>query len=213
MQQLNGLFHSWENCSVLRGFCVSGLMWLGTLWLFFLIFPLLLMWHQMESKASGVLLDVDSVCSDGSSPPYVWLLLGSFIGDCAYVYFSEVEGGLTLCSLCFQDNMPQTPPFVGQLNSADYNKNLFQTSEEGLCYHDNNLMSGSLEALIHHLVPTLDHYPDVSVGAAFLSSFEFPLGSTPHKKPSFPLSEKLCFNICFHCLPLFSCHARCVVTQ
>uniref|UniRef100_A0A8C9XPD8 RasGEF domain family member 1B n=1 Tax=Sander lucioperca TaxID=283035 RepID=A0A8C9XPD8_SANLU len=60
--------------------------------------------------------------------------------------------------------MPQTPPFTGQLNTGGYNKNLYQTKEEsypGLYYHDNNLASGSLEALIHHLVPTADYYPDV----------------------------------------------------
>lgn len=62
--------------------------------------------------------------------------------------------------------MPQTPPLTGPLNCSGYNKNLFQTKEEGypgLFYHDNNLVSGSLEALIHHLVPTVDYYPDVSV--------------------------------------------------
>lgn len=72
-----------------------------------------------------------------------------------------------------QDNMPQTPPFSGQLNSGSYNKNLYQTKEEGyagLYYHDNNLVSGSLEALIHHLLPTVDYYPDVSVGF-----FHFPI--------------------------------------
>lgn len=61
--------------------------------------------------------------------------------------------------------MPQTPPFTGQLNTGVYNKNLYQAKEEGysgLYYHDNNLASGSLEALIHHLVPTVDYYPDVS---------------------------------------------------
>uniref|UniRef100_A0A3B3E036 RasGEF domain family member 1B n=1 Tax=Oryzias melastigma TaxID=30732 RepID=A0A3B3E036_ORYME len=81
--------------------------------------------------------------------------------------------------------MPQTPPFVGQLNSADYNKNLFQTSEEGLCYHDNNLMSGSLEALIHHLVPTLDHYPDRTFIFTFLLSSR--LFIDPHE-----LMSKVC---------------------
>lgn len=61
--------------------------------------------------------------------------------------------------------MPQTPPLTGQ-NSSSYNKNLYQAKDEGypgLYYHDNNLVSGSLEALIHHLVPTVDYYPDVSV--------------------------------------------------
>lgn len=62
--------------------------------------------------------------------------------------------------------MPQTPPLTGQ-NSSSYNKNLFQSQDEGypgLYYHDNTLVSGSLEALIHHLVPTVDYYPDVSEG-------------------------------------------------
>lgn len=33
-----------------------------------------------------------------------------------------------------------------------------------MCYHDNSLVSASLEALIQHLVPTVDYYPDVSCG-------------------------------------------------
>lgn len=60
--------------------------------------------------------------------------------------------------------MPQTPPLTAQ-NSCSYNKNLYQSKEEGypgLYYHDNNLVSGTLEALIHHLAPTVDYYPDVS---------------------------------------------------
>ncbi|XP_027133207.1 ras-GEF domain-containing family member 1B-A isoform X1 [Larimichthys crocea] len=71
------------------------------------------------------------------------------------------------------DNMPQTPPFTGQLNTGSYNKNLYQTKEEGypgLFYHDNNLVSGSLEALIHHLVPTVDYYPDRTYIFTFLLS-------------------------------------------
>ncbi|XP_050930869.1 ras-GEF domain-containing family member 1B-A isoform X1 [Lates calcarifer] len=69
--------------------------------------------------------------------------------------------------------MPQTPPFTGQLNTSSYNKNLYQTKEEGypgLYYHDNNLVSGSLEALIHHLVPTVDYYPDRTYIFTFLLS-------------------------------------------
>uniref|UniRef100_A0A7N8Y6F8 RasGEF domain family member 1B n=1 Tax=Mastacembelus armatus TaxID=205130 RepID=A0A7N8Y6F8_9TELE len=69
--------------------------------------------------------------------------------------------------------MPQTPPFTGQLNTSSYNKNLYQTKEEGypgLYYHDNNLVSGSLEALIHHLVPTMDYYPDRTYIFTFLLS-------------------------------------------
>uniref|UniRef100_A0A674PCS4 RasGEF domain family member 1B n=1 Tax=Takifugu rubripes TaxID=31033 RepID=A0A674PCS4_TAKRU len=69
--------------------------------------------------------------------------------------------------------MPQTPPLTGQLNCSGYNKNLYQTKEEGypgLFYHDNNLVSGSLEALIHHLVPTVDYYPDRTYIFTFLLS-------------------------------------------
>uniref|UniRef100_A0A8C4EJ42 RasGEF domain family member 1B n=1 Tax=Dicentrarchus labrax TaxID=13489 RepID=A0A8C4EJ42_DICLA len=69
--------------------------------------------------------------------------------------------------------MPQTPPFTGQLNTGGYNKNLYQSKEEGypgLFYHDNNLVSGSLEALIHHLVPTVDYYPDRTYIFTFLLS-------------------------------------------
>lgn len=33
-----------------------------------------------------------------------------------------------------------------------------------MCYHDNSLVSASLEALIQHLVPTVDYYPDVRSG-------------------------------------------------
>lgn len=61
--------------------------------------------------------------------------------------------------------MPQTPPFKGQLNSGGYNNNVYQSSEEAyhdLYFQDHSLVSGSLEALIHHLVPTVDYYPDVS---------------------------------------------------
>ena len=63
-----------------------------------------------------------------------------------------------------QDNMPQTPPFT----TGGYNNNVYQTKEEeeeysGLYFHDSSLVSGSLEALIHHLVPTVDYYPDVSL--------------------------------------------------
>lgn len=34
-----------------------------------------------------------------------------------------------------------------------------------MCYHDNSLVSASLEALIQHLVPTVDYYPDVRAAA------------------------------------------------
>lgn len=116
--------------------------------------------------------------------------------------------------------MPQTPPFTGQLNTGGYNKNLYQSKEEGypgLYYHDNNLVSGSLEALIHHLVPTMDYYPDVSIvlfyvpGGLFLCSL-----IKVSRKPFFPLLVCLspsrntvkcqCFCLLFstHLFPLTS---------
>lgn len=65
-----------------------------------------------------------------------------------------------------QERMPQTPPFAAMFDSSGYSRNLYQSKEDncgGLYYHDNNLLSGSLEALIQHLVPNIDYYPDVSL--------------------------------------------------
>ncbi|KAL8206702.1 UNVERIFIED_CONTAM: Ras-GEF domain-containing member 1B, partial [Gekko kuhli] len=58
-------------------------------------------------------------------------------------------------------------------DSSGYNRNLYQSKEDscgGLYYHDNNLLSGSLEALIQHLVPTVDYYPDRTYIFTFLLS-------------------------------------------
>uniref|UniRef100_A0A8B9K6S7 RasGEF domain family member 1B n=1 Tax=Astyanax mexicanus TaxID=7994 RepID=A0A8B9K6S7_ASTMX len=69
--------------------------------------------------------------------------------------------------------MPQTPPFPGMFGSSGYNKNLYQSKEEdygGLYYHENNLVSGSLEALIQHLVPSVAYYPDRTYIFTFLLS-------------------------------------------
>ncbi|KAK7830970.1 hypothetical protein U0070_018514 [Myodes glareolus] len=69
--------------------------------------------------------------------------------------------------------MPQTPPFSAMFDSSGYNRNLYQSAEDscgGLCYHDNNLLSGSLEALIQHLVPNVDYYPDRTYIFTFLLS-------------------------------------------
>ncbi|XP_005729304.1 ras-GEF domain-containing family member 1B-B-like [Pundamilia nyererei] len=44
------------------------------------------------------------------------------------------------------------------------------TSYGEMCYHDNSLVSASLEALIQHLVPTVDYYPDRSYVFTFLLS-------------------------------------------
>ncbi|KAL4623279.1 ras-GEF domain-containing family member 1B isoform X2 [Arapaima gigas] len=73
----------------------------------------------------------------------------------------------------FKVNMPQTPPFPAVFGTNGYNNNLCQTKEDcygGLYYQDNNLVSGSLEALIQHLVPRVDYYPDRTFIFTFLLS-------------------------------------------
>ncbi|KAJ8005564.1 hypothetical protein DPEC_G00119250 [Dallia pectoralis] len=76
-----------------------------------------------------------------------------------------------------EDNMPQTPPLAEILVPGGYNKNQSQNQSQNqgygtiaLYYHDNTLVSGSLEALIRHLVPSLDHYPDKTYIFTFLLS-------------------------------------------
>ncbi|XP_074948503.1 LOW QUALITY PROTEIN: ras-GEF domain-containing family member 1B [Phalacrocorax aristotelis] len=69
--------------------------------------------------------------------------------------------------------MPQTPPFAAMFDSSGYNRNLYQSKEGnygGLYYHDNNLLSRSLEALIQHLVPNVDYCPDRTYIFTFLLS-------------------------------------------
>ncbi|CAM9155419.1 unnamed protein product, partial [Bubo scandiacus] len=70
------------------------------------------------------------------------------------------------------ERMPQTLP-LQLFDSSGYNRNLYQSEEDncgGLCYHDNSLLSGSLEALIQHLVPSVDYYPDRTYIFTFLLS-------------------------------------------
>ncbi|XP_069782827.1 ras-GEF domain-containing family member 1B-A isoform X2 [Narcine bancroftii] len=69
--------------------------------------------------------------------------------------------------------MPQTPTFAAMFNSSGYSRHLYSSREDncgGLFYQDNNLVSGSLEALIQHLVPTVDYYPDRTYIFTFLLS-------------------------------------------
>ncbi|KAJ8380479.1 hypothetical protein SKAU_G00012570 [Synaphobranchus kaupii] len=91
----------------------------------------------------------------------------------------------------FEDNMPQTPPFSSVFGTSGYNKNLYHTSEESygsLYYHEDNLVSGSLEALIQHLVPNMDYYPDRTYIFTFLLSSRVFIH--PHE-----LMSKVC-NLC-----------------
>ncbi|OXB65990.1 hypothetical protein ASZ78_006645 [Callipepla squamata] len=80
---------------------------------------------------------------------------------------------LSFVCVSLQERMPQTPPFAAMFDSSGYNRNLYQSKEDGcggLYYHDNNLLSGSLEALIQHLVPNVDYYPDRTYIFTFLLS-------------------------------------------
>ncbi|MEE6460174.1 hypothetical protein FKM82_000877 [Ascaphus truei] len=75
--------------------------------------------------------------------------------------------------LFLQERMPQTPTLVAMFDSSGFNRNLYPSKEEscpGLYYQDNNLLSGSLEALIQHLVPNVDYYPDRTYIFTFLLS-------------------------------------------
>lgn len=75
-------------------------------------------------------------------------------------------------------NMPPTTPYAGKFSPSPYNNNdnlhkyhqPMEASYGDMCYHDNSLVSGSLEALIQHLVPTVDYYPDRSYVFTFLLS-------------------------------------------
>ncbi|XP_013994175.1 ras-GEF domain-containing family member 1B-B [Salmo salar] len=74
--------------------------------------------------------------------------------------------------------MPPTTPYAGKFSTSTYNNNIhlhkyhqpMDVSYGDMCYHDNSLVSGSLEALIQHLVPTVDYYPDRSYVFTFLLS-------------------------------------------
>ncbi|XP_078532751.1 ras-GEF domain-containing family member 1B [Lissotriton helveticus] len=72
-----------------------------------------------------------------------------------------------------QERMPQTPTFPTMFDSSGNNRNLFQSKDSScgaLYYHDNTLLSGSLDALIQHLVPNIDYYPDRTYVFTFLLS-------------------------------------------
>lgn len=60
--------------------------------------------------------------------------------------------------------MPQTPIFSSMLGSSCSGQVQPDMGERCVdpVYQDGNLVSGSLEALIERLVPTMDYYPDVS---------------------------------------------------
>uniref|UniRef100_A0AAY4E7D6 Ras-GEF domain-containing family member 1B n=1 Tax=Denticeps clupeoides TaxID=299321 RepID=A0AAY4E7D6_9TELE len=87
--------------------------------------------------------------------------------------------------------MPQTTPFAAKFRHDPYTRSStryqpVETHYGGLCYHDNSLVSGSLEALIQHLVPTVDYFPDRSYIFTFLLSSRLFL-------PPFDLMSRVCY--------------------
>jgi len=100
-------------------------------------------------------------------------------------------------------SLPQTPKTpkscssLGVNGSNGSNSSSLETvddsgseSDNALVYQDNNLVSGQLDALLQHLVPTADYYPDRTYIFAFL------LSSRLYIKPHALLAEvvRLCMQ-------------------
>uniref|UniRef100_A0A673WV54 RasGEF domain family, member 1Bb n=2 Tax=Salmo trutta TaxID=8032 RepID=A0A673WV54_SALTR len=91
---------------------------------------------------------------------------------------TKIEHSFYVSTSLQQVNMPPTTPYAGKFSTSTYNNNIhlhkyhqpMEVSYGDMCYHDNSLVSGSLEALIQHLVPTVDYYPDRSYVFTFLLS-------------------------------------------
>ena len=78
--------------------------------------------------------------------------------------------------------MPQTPKTPksagsvlngggdGSCSSSETVDDSGSEADNSLVYQDNNLVSGQLDALLQHLVPTADYYPDRTYIFAFLLS-------------------------------------------
>ncbi|XP_026570292.1 ras-GEF domain-containing family member 1A isoform X1 [Pseudonaja textilis] len=71
-----------------------------------------------------------------------------------------------------KETMPQTPIFSSMLGTGCRGQVTPDTGERSgdPVYQDGNLISGSLEVLIQHLVPTMDYYPDRTYIFTFLLS-------------------------------------------
>ncbi|XP_072368385.1 ras-GEF domain-containing family member 1B-like isoform X2 [Scyliorhinus torazame] len=62
--------------------------------------------------------------------------------------------------------MPQTLTSTSMFNTSGFSHQLHPTKEtehERLIFQDGNLISASLEALIQHLLPTVDYYPEARI--------------------------------------------------
>lgn len=69
--------------------------------------------------------------------------------------------------LLFQKGMPQTLSSASMFTSCGFSPHHLHPSKEddegGLIFQDGNLTSASLDALIQHLIPTADYYPEVNI--------------------------------------------------
>ncbi|XP_066147983.1 ras-GEF domain-containing family member 1B-like isoform X1 [Euwallacea fornicatus] len=90
--------------------------------------------------------------------------------------FGTVASDLTPKDCSNRRSLPQTPTiksfstiFSGDPNQ-DGSAELGLQQDNALVYRDGNLLSGSLEALIQHMVPTESYYPDRAYLFAFLLS-------------------------------------------
>ncbi|GCB71558.1 hypothetical protein scyTo_0005987 [Scyliorhinus torazame] len=78
-----------------------------------------------------------------------------------------------LLSVFTQEGMPQTLTSTSMFNTSGFSHQLHPTKEtehERLIFQDGNLISASLEALIQHLLPTVDYYPEKAYIFTFLLS-------------------------------------------
>lgn len=78
-------------------------------------------------------------------------------------------------SPCLQEGMHQTLSSTSMFTPCGFSPHHLHPSKEdnegGLIFQDGNLTSASLDALVQHLTPTADYYPEVStwgVEAIFL---------------------------------------------
>ncbi|XP_073211538.1 ras-GEF domain-containing family member 1C isoform X8 [Lepidochelys kempii] len=75
--------------------------------------------------------------------------------------------------VCNQGGMPQTLSSISMFTPCGFSPHLHSAKEDdqgGLIFQDGNLASASLDALIQHLIPTTDYYPEKAYIFTFLLS-------------------------------------------
>lgn len=111
-------------------------------------------WKRHEGYQEGIML----ILSTGNS-----LLVTVFFKSARRQMWLWIWWILSLSLL--QEGMPQTLTSTSMFTPCGFSPHL-HTSKEGeqggLIFQDGNLTSASLDALIQHLIPTTDYYPEVS---------------------------------------------------